>query len=300
MQACRVIAASLAYLVTSGGLAFAQDHPSDPQSDDHSREIVKDAADSADLAKKLNNPISDLISVPFQSNFDCCLGTNDASAWLTNIQPVVPFSLTENWNFIVRTIIPVIKVQPVSVELPSSIPLATPTTVTAPVKSNVELGDILQEDFFSPKSPTSNGIIWGIGPALQVPSGTGGFSNNRYSAGPTAVALKQEGGWTYGVLTYQIWSYGKTGPGPAVSQFFVQPFLVFTTHSAFSVVLNTETTYDWKSKQWTVPINLNFSQVFKVAGQPISFEVGPRYFASVPSQGPRWGARFSLTFLFPE
>src|SRR5262249_41120970 len=119
-------------------------------------------------------------------------------------------------------------------------------------------------------------------------------------AGPTAVALKQEAGWTYGALTYQIWSYGKTGPGPEVSQFFLQPFLSFTTRTAFTVTLNSETSFDWKAKQWTVPINLEFSQVVKVAGQPLSFQIGPRYYASTPPGGPRWGARFNLTFLFPE
>jgi hypothetical protein len=240
------------------------------------------AGDAADLATKLSNPVASLISVPFQANYDCCFGNSNASRWLTNLQPVVPVPISGDWNVIVRTILPIINEQ-------------------SPIRpeSNWGIGDTLQSFFLSPKEPTSGGLVWGVGPALLYPTGTNGFSVNQWAGGPTAVALKQANGWTYGALVYQIWSFGNGGLRNSVNQLFLQPFITYTTRTGFTVVLNTETTRDWTNDTWTAPVNLLFSQVFKVEGQPISFQVGPRYYFSTPHGGPRWGARFNLVFLFP-
>jgi hypothetical protein len=268
-----VLAATTFARADTGGQQSAAGDP--PPEEEH-------AGEAADLAKKLSNPIASLISVPFQANYDCCFGNTNASRWLTNLQPVVPFSISDDWNLITRTILPIINEQP------------------SPIHpgSDWGIGDTLQSFFFSPKEPTS-GIIWGVGPALLYPTGTNGFSANQWAGGPTAVALKQEGGWTYGMLINQVWSFGNGGPRTTVNQLFVQPFVTYTTPTAFTIALNTETTHDWTTDTWSVPVNLTFSQVFKVEGQPISFQVGPRYYFSTPNGGPRWGARFNLVFLFP-
>jgi hypothetical protein len=154
--------------------------------------VQAQAAADEDLAKKLANPISSLISVPFQYNFDCCFGASDADRHLLNIQPVVPTKLTPNWNLIIRTILPVIY-------------LESP----APGLDNTfGLSDTLQSFFFSPRN-TPGGVTWGVGPAIQWPTGTDPLiDSEKWSAGPTAVILKQQGGWTYGILPI------RSGPSP--------------------------------------------------------------------------------------
>jgi len=241
------------------------------------------ADQQAELARKLSNPVADLISLPFQSNWDFGIGPEDAMRYTLNVQPVVPISISKEWNLITRTIIPVIYAE-------------------APLKGlddKTGLGDILQSFFFSPKEPTSNGWIWGIGPVVLYPSGTDELSAHKWGAGPTAVVLKQEKGWTCGMLANHLWSFSGGGEND-ISATFVQPFLSYTTKTYTTFTLNTESTYDWEGEQWTVPLNLMVAQMLKIGGMPISLQAGGRVYAERPEGGPDWGLRLNVTFLFPK
>jgi hypothetical protein len=239
--------------------------------------------EQAELAKKLNNPIASLISVPLQSNWDFGIGPENAMRYTLNVQPVIPISISRDWNVIIRTIVPLIHAE-------------------SPIKELDDrdgLGDIVQSFFFSPKAPTSNGLIWGAGPVILYPSGTDGLSSRKWGAGPTAVLLKQESGWTYGALANHIWSFSGGGEQD-ISATFLQPFIAYTTKTYTTFALNTESTYDWENSQWTVPINLMVSQLLKIGGHPIQFQAGYRYYAEKPEGGPDWGLRFAVTFMFPK
>ena len=61
-----------------------------------------------ELAKKTQNPVADLISVPFQNNFNFGAGSKDETIWIMNVQPVIPIKLNDNWNLITRIIMPII------------------------------------------------------------------------------------------------------------------------------------------------------------------------------------------------
>ena len=260
-------------------------------------------ADEADeLAKKLNNPISSLISVPFQANEDWGLGpSGNGYKFTLNIQPVIPFSITKDWNLIVRTILPIVSQHDLFFvpNLPKDSPLQPQN------RSQDGLSDTLQSFFFSPKSPGPFGLIWGIGPAFLYPTGTHPFlGTGTFSIGPTFVLLKQTGPWTIGVLMNQLWSVAIEEDRKSVSQMFLQPFIVYTTKTHTSFSINTESTADWTASsedgKWTVPINFGISQILKIGKQPISIQIGGRYYADSPRYGPNWGARFVFTLLFPQ
>jgi hypothetical protein len=158
----------------------------------------------ADLAKQLANPIASLISVPFQNNFDCCYGPNGVPRYTLNIQPVIPFKLNDDWNLITRTILPILSQGSVAPGVPSS----------------TGLGDVTQSFFFSPTRPV-DGVTWGIGPVFLYPTGNSTFGSRKWGAGPTAVILKQESGWTYGALANHIWSYAGDSITSNVSSTFL-------------------------------------------------------------------------------
>lgn len=234
--------------------------------------------DEADMAKKLANPLASLISVPFQANFDEDIGPDeDGSVWKINIQPVVPISLNERWNLISRTIIPVIDQHDVPID----------------GKGEFGLGDTVQSLFFSPAKPTSSGLIWGVGPVFLLPTATNNaLGTEKWGIGPTAVALKQAGHWTYGALVNHTESFAGAGDRSHVSATFIQPFLTYITRTKTTISLNTESSYDWNEEEWSVPINFNVSQMLKVGSQLLQVGGGVRYWADSPDNGPDdWGAR---------
>jgi len=244
-----------------------------------------DAENEAKLAMQLQNPVASLISVPIQNNFDFGAGPkNDGFQYKVNIQPVIPFSISEDWNIISRTILPVVYQQNYF-----------------GTSSQSGLADTLQSFFFSPKQPTSGGWIWGAGPVFQLPTATDDLlGQEKWGAGPTLVVLKQEHGWTYGALMNQVWSFAGDDGRQDVNRIYLQPFLTYTTKMHTSFSLNTESSYDWENEQWTVPLNLMVSQLLKIGKMPIQFQIGGRYYATKPDGGPDWGLRFTVTFLFPK
>jgi hypothetical protein len=243
-------------------------------------------ADDADLAKQLSNPVASLISIPFQFNYDSGFGPDDGHRVTLNIQPVIPITLTEDWNLISRTILPVI----------------TQEDVAGPSGTQSGLGDTTQSLFLSPKAPGLGGIIWGLGPAFLLPTATDDLlGSGKWGAGPTGVALKQSGPWTYGVLANHIWSIAGEGNRAEVNSTYLQPFLSYTTPDAWTFGINTESTYDWTTESWSVPINVTIAKLVKFGEQPVSFTVGARYWAETPESGPEgWGFRGVVTFLFPK
>ena len=244
-------------------------------------------ADNSELAKKLANPVAALISVPFQLNYDQNIGvTDEGERWTMNIQPVVPISVSENWNLISRTILPVI----------------WQDEIFAGAGDQAGTGDVVQSLFLSPKAPTAAGWIWGAGPVFLLPTGSDDLlTADKWGAGPTAVLLRQQGPWTYGMLTNHIWSFAGDDDRVDVNSTFLQPFLSYTTPSAWTVTLNTESTYNWKNEEWSVPINGMVSKVVSIGDQLVSLGAGARYWADSPDSGADGlGLRLIVTLLFPK
>jgi hypothetical protein len=235
-----------------------------------------------ELAEKLANPVASLVSVPFQFNYDCCFKPAGSNRILLNIQPVIPFALSSDWNLIVRTIVPII-------DQPSSV-TGGPTSFG--------IGDTTQSFFFA---TTVGGWILAAGPDLLYPTATNRpLGSHKWGAGPTGLILQQRSGWTYGVLANHLWSYGGEGEYPNISSTFLQPFLSYTWPDTTSLTLNMENTYNWTAKQWTVPFNLTTGHLFNLGGQRISLQLGGRLYADRPHDSATWGLRFGFTFLFPK
>lgn len=239
------------------------------------------AASDAELSKQLSNPVSSLISVPFQLNYDEGLGAG-GHRFTLNIQPVIPFSLSDDWNLISRTILPVIWQEDV---IASS--------------SQNGFGDIVQSLFLSPANPGPGGVIWGVGPVFLLPTASDpALGADTFGAGITGVVLKQDGPWTYGALANHMWDVD----GPAdINATFFQPFLAYAGANNWTYTVNSETTYDWIADEASVPVNLLASKLVRIGNRPVSFAFGVRRYLDSTTGGPSgWGARFAVTLMFPK
>lgn len=268
-----MLGATLGALTLSTAL-FAQAAPTPPP-----------GAGTEDLAKQLSNPVASLVSVPFQTNWEYGVGPEEKTRFLLNFQPVMPFSLNEDWNLIARVIVPLLSQPP----------------LVAGGEATFGVSDLLASFFFS---PARSGIVWGVGPALLLPTTADPFlGTEKWAAGPTFVVLKQAGPWTLGALANHLWSYGGSADRPDVNQTFLQPFLAYATKTGYTFTLNTESTANWEAaegEKWTVPVIFNVSKVTRLGKRPISLGLGAGYFLEKPEAGASWKLRASLTLIFPK
>ena len=280
----------------------------------------------AEIAKKLNNPVASMISVPFQLNWDFNMGPLDeGSQFKLNFQPVVPISLNDDWNLIIRTIVPYISQEDVFTGPVPKFPGVRGDILdrlsrgalaefnraaerafnrevrNRPVDRHQDgLGDITQSFFFAPKDPIGGWIV-GVGPVFGYPTATEDLlGSERWSTGPTLLVLRQEAGWTYGFLANHLWSFAGDEDRSDVNATFVQPFVSYTAKSHTTFGINAEASYDWNTSQWTAPLNGFVTQLVRIGRLPVSFSVGGRYYAEGPSGAPEWGLRFVITPVIPE
>jgi hypothetical protein len=241
--------------------------------------------EGAELAKKLNNPISDMVSVPFQFNWQNGIGPQDQTQFILNVQPVMPLSVTDEMNMIIRVIAPFV---------------GQPSGIAGGVAAS-GLSDVLASFFFSPKKSS---IVWGVGPAVSLPStNVPTLGTQKWSAGPTGVVLKQQGGWTVGALVNQIWSFAGQADRSDVNQMFLQPFVAYNTKNLWTFTAQSETTADWMvdgSGRWTAPLNLIVAKLASFGDTPASYQIGWGYFFARPEDGPHWKTRATITILLPK
>lgn len=239
------------------------------------------------LARAAQNPLANLVSVPFQNNTNFGVGPRDGTQNVLNIQPVVPFSLGKDWNLITRTIVPII----------------TQPGFEAGQGTTTGLGDIQLTGFLSPS--TSEGLIWGAGVIGQLPTNSNDrLGNDRWGLGPSAVVLRMDEGspWVYGFLVNNVWSVGG-GSDPKYNNFLLQPFVNYNLLDGWYLTSSPVITADWEapsSQRWTVPLGGGVGKIVHFGRLPVNLQLQGYYNVEKPDNGADWTLRFQIQFLFPK
>ncbi len=268
------VAVALLLVVSRG--AVAQEQPPE-----------RPATDTAALARAVQNPVANLISVPFQNDTNFNYGPNNHTQNVLNIQPVIPITLNADWNLITRTILPLI-----------AQPELEPGQGTT-----FGVGATQVSAFLSPARPGE--VIWGAGAVVQAPTITdSALGSNIWGAGPTFVALTMQGPWVIGGLVNNIWSFGG-GPQNTYNQMTFQPFINYNFPESRGTYLSfaPTVTANWEARsgdQWTVPLGLAAGQIFKLGELPLNAQIGAYYNVVRPDIGPEWQLRFQIALLFPK
>lgn len=241
-------------------------------------------SEEGSLARASQNPVASLISLPLQHNFLFQEDTDDL-LYNLNVQPVVPFNLSEDWNLITRTILPFFAME----DAPAGF-------------DSAGLGDLNTSLFLSPAK--SGGLIWGAGPILSFPTATEDlFGSGKWSAGPAVVALTMRGPWVLGTLANNLWSYAGDSDRRSVNALLVQPFINYNLDDGWYLVSSPVITADWKAdsdERWTVPLGGGLGRVFPIGRQPVNLSLMGFYNVERPTGGPEWSLRLNLQFLFPR
>ena len=269
-----VAAVGVSTLWPGAGIAVAQDEPG-----------------GSSLQAASQNPIAALISVPFQSNWNFEIGPLEKTQYVMNFQPVIPVSLSDDWNLILRPIVPLIN-------RPKLFPGDS---------SDFGLGDISPQLLFSPDKPIDTAfghMSWGVGPNFLFDTATDDFlGSGKWGAGPSAVVFFTNAPWTYGALVFNTWSFAGDDDRADVNRFSFQPILNYNLSGGWSLVSAPIVTANWEADshdRWTVPLGGGVSKLFQIGGQHVQAQVASYYNVEKPKFGPEWQMQFQIKFLFPK
>lgn len=244
------------------------------------------AQSQEDLAKAAQNPVANMISLPFQNNTNTGIGPNDETQNIMNVQPVWPITLNDDWNLITRTIVPIV---------------SQPSLFTGDDRVN-GIGDTTFTAFLSPRD--SGSVTWGAGPVFLLPTASDDtLGSEKWGAGISAVALAMPGKWVVGSLVSNVWSVGGSGEQD-INLFTWQYFINYNLDDGWYLTTAPIITANWEADsdhRWTVPFGGGLGKLFQVGKQPVNAQLSAYYNAITPDDyGAEWQIRAMVQLLFPK
>jgi hypothetical protein len=270
--------------------------------------FAQGAPDDGKVLNTFQNPVGDLISVPFQNNINFPMGQFGRIQDVLNIQPVVPIHVSEDWLIISRWITPVVYQPDLGSACRTSgfaarVICDFRETDSAPQGGANGLGDLNPSFFLSPAHPGK--LVWGVGPTFLLPTATDRtLGQGKWGAGPTIVLLTQPKHWTVGVLTNNIWSFAGNEGRPRVNQFLAQYFVTRNFEHGWFLTSTPILTADWRAREnnnWLVPFGGGFGKMTRFFDQRMVWQMHLYYNAVHPQDlpYPKWQVRIEVALLFP-
>lgn len=310
IQTARIVSLALASAIFAGRLTiFAQDAASTAIVDTFSPKVslslgvplrsrdnlsfgavteFSTGEDASELNRELTNPVSSLWSIANQfNNFELNNGHWNNN-W--NFQPVLPLSLTKDWNLITRPVMPFYNIVP-------------HPTVSGEWERDAGLGDLALVELLSPAH--SGNWILGAGPTAIFPTATSGFTGQgKWQLGPTFVAGYLTKQYFIGVFPQQWWSIGGEHGKPDTNQMNLQPIATLFFADGWSLGYSGNILANWNAPSedvWTIPIGLGLAKVVKFGRLPVKIQLAVQYMPVHPREfGQEWNVQVSITPVIPK
>jgi hypothetical protein len=262
---------------------------------------ARPAGADANLAKESQNPLSTVVSLPFESNTLFNVGPSEATANVVNMKPVYPLRIGE-WNLVNRLIAPVIWTEGQDRDALGTVDAGFGSAASLYAGSEFGLGDVTYQGFFTPVE--SGKVIWGVGPALVLPTHTAErFGSDKWSIGPAAVALTMPGNWVLGVLVQNVWSFAGRSGAADVNKFVGQYFVNYNLEGGWYLSSSPVITANWEAdsdQRWTVPLGGGVGRLVKFGKQPVDFKAATYVNVVKPDLAPDWSLQLQVKWLFPK
>jgi hypothetical protein len=244
--------------------------------------MAQEEHSEASLAKIATNPIANMISVPFQFNFNFGMGDYNRYGTVLNLQPVIPFRLSDKWNVVNRMILPIM-------QKPDN----------SPGGSTYGIGNINMSMFLTPSH--TGKLIWGVGPAFSIPTSSAPeLGDDAFGIGPSIIMMIMPGShWAFGLNANQTWSYKSSDH----SSFFGQYMIIYNIKKGWFVNTMPSITANFKASEgerWTVPVGAGGGKVEKIGNQPFKFQLQAYYMVVNPAAGADWTLQATIFLLFPK
>ncbi len=262
------------------------------------------ASDQAALAKAAANPIANMISLPFQFNFNFDQGPYERYGTVMNFEPVLPFRLSKTWNVVTRTIIPIIQ----------------KPYMLSETGSTSGIGNTNFNAFFVPQSI---GIFtYGFGLTMNIPTATDpALGGDAFGIGPTIVFLFMPGKWVLGATAGWTMAYKSPDGTDALNSLFAQYFITVNLKKGWFINTSPTITANFNApegEEWTVPVGAGFGKIQHFKKVPVKFNL--QYYYNVAQASATPGSEFidlahdprqpmgsaeqslvfTLTFMFPH
>ena len=262
-----------------------------------------------DLASESMNPLSTMISLPFENNTFLNIGPSKSTTNVLNIKPIYPSNLEfidddlREWNLINRFTIPVIWAEGQDEDIIDEFNLGGSTPVSFGFGSAFGLGDITYQGFITPRVSRGS-TSWGIGAGLVIPTSTEErFSSNKWSAGPAIVAINNTEKWFLGFIAQNVWSFAGDNDAADVNSFSMQYTVNYKLGQGYYLTTSPMITANWEAEsgnRWAIPFGGGVGRLVKFGDQAVAIDVGAYYYVERPEYNPDWYVQILFNFLFPK
>lgn len=241
--------------------------------------------DTAVIAKQLQNPLSPLLRLNFNSIVDGGIDPDSGTRYYLNLQVYGGFDISDEWQLL----------------LPSnSLLLVSQHDVNGPGSSEFGMGDMTQSLWLSPKNSGVKDFYWGAGITTLLPFSTlGQIGKEQWGIGPEAVIAWQPGRTTLGLAVNHIVAVAGNDDRDRVNATTINPFVAYDLGDAVQLRLEAFLSYDWTRDEWLAPVGFNLSKTFTLWDEPFSVGLIGRCFIDTHHSYAHWSAGVQVTWAIP-